>query len=79
MKRPRRSIATADSHDFLPMVIGGIFLFISTPGFLMVLFNSDRSSKALQLPLGSSSLGPGWSSARLGDESSVPPLWCQGS
>ena len=51
MKWPKWSIATADSHDFLPAGLGCVFLFISLPGFLMVMFNADRGSGSLVLPL----------------------------
>ena len=51
MKWPRWSIAAANSGDPLPLVFGAIFLFISLPGFLMVLFNSGREAGTIQIPL----------------------------
>ena len=44
MKWPEWSIATAQSHDFLPAAIGIMFLLLSVPAFFMVLFNSDPGS-----------------------------------
>jgi hypothetical protein len=51
MKWPKWSIATSDSHDFLPVLLGCVFLFISLPGFVLMLFNSDRGAGSLVLPL----------------------------
>jgi len=48
---PKWSIATSEPGDFLPIVIGGIFLFMSLPGFVMLLVNADRASGAIALPL----------------------------
>jgi hypothetical protein len=33
------------------MLLGCVFLFISLPGFVMVLFNADRGAGSLVLPL----------------------------
>ena len=51
MKWPRWSIATAGSHDFLPVAIGVVLLFLSVPGFLMVLFNADQGSQGVRTVL----------------------------
>jgi hypothetical protein len=51
MKWPKWSIATSNSGDPMPILFGAIFLFISLPGFLMVLFNSDRNSGGIKTPL----------------------------
>ena len=51
MKWPKWSIATPASGDFLPIMIGCIFLLLSLPGFFMVLLNADRGSEAVALPL----------------------------
>ena len=51
MKWRRWSITTPDSGDFLPAMIGCILLFISLPGFTLVLLKPDRNSGVLGLPL----------------------------
>jgi hypothetical protein len=51
MKWPRWSIATGHSGDFMPLLFGGIFLLVSLPAFLMLLFNPDRNSGAIGVPL----------------------------
>jgi hypothetical protein len=51
MKWPKWSIATPDSGDFLPFMVGCIFLFISLPGFVLLLVNSDRNSGVIGIPL----------------------------
>ena len=51
MKWPKWSIATPASGDFLPIMIGCVFLLLSLPGFFMVLLNADRGSEAIALPL----------------------------
>ena len=51
MKWPKWSIVQPNSHDPMPILFGGAFLFISLPGFLMVLFNSGRESGTIQIPL----------------------------
>lgn len=51
MKWPKWSIATGDSNDFLPLMIGGIFLFISLPGFVLLLVKPDRNSSVIETPL----------------------------
>jgi hypothetical protein len=51
MKWPKWSIATGDSHDFLPIMIGCIFLLVSTPAFVLLLVNPDRNSGAIGIPL----------------------------
>lgn len=47
MKWPKWSIATPASGDFLPILIGCVFLLISLPAFVMVVFNSDRHSEPI--------------------------------
>jgi hypothetical protein len=51
MKWPKWTIATGDSGDFLPLLFGGMFLLVSLPAFLMLLFNPDRNSGAIGVPL----------------------------
>jgi hypothetical protein len=51
MKWPRWSIATGESGDFLPIMIGCLFLLISLPAFVLLLLNSDRNSGAIGIPL----------------------------
>ena len=50
MKWPKWSIAQS-SGDPMPILFGAIFLFISLPGFLMVLLNSDRNSGGINVLL----------------------------
>jgi len=51
MRWPKWSIATSQPGDFLPILIGSIMLFMSLPGFVMLLVNADRGSRAIALPL----------------------------
>jgi hypothetical protein len=51
MKWRKWSIATPASGDFLPIMIGGLFLFLALPGFLLVLFNSDRGAGVIKVAL----------------------------
>ena len=51
MKWPKRSIVTSNSGDPMPILFGAVFLFVSLPGFLMVLFSSERHSGGLKVPL----------------------------
>ena len=51
MKWPKWSIATGESHDFLPMMIGCIFLFISLPAFVLLLVQPDHNSGGIGIPL----------------------------
>lgn len=37
--------------DFLPALIGCVFMFISLPGFVMLLVNADRGSGVIAAPL----------------------------
>jgi hypothetical protein len=46
MKWPIWSITTTDSHDFLPLMFGIMFLLLSAPPFFMVMFNADQSAGA---------------------------------
>ena len=51
MKWPKWSIATGDTGDFLPIMIGGIFLFLSVPAFVLLMVMPDRNSGAIGIPL----------------------------
>jgi hypothetical protein len=51
MKWPKWSIATGDSHDFLPIMIGCIFLLVSLPAFVLLLVKPDHNSGAIGIPL----------------------------
>jgi hypothetical protein len=51
MKWPLWSIKTDDPNDFLPVLIGCVFLLVSLPGFLGVLFYPDRNSGVLATSL----------------------------
>jgi hypothetical protein len=37
--------------DFIPIVIGGILLFWSLPAFVVLLFDADRGSMVVAVPL----------------------------
>jgi hypothetical protein len=50
MKWRKWSIVTGQ-HDFLPIMIGVILLFISLPTFVLLLVNPDRNSGVIGLPL----------------------------
>lgn len=47
MKWPKWSIVAPIPGDFLPALIGCVFMFISLPGFIMLLVNADRGSAGL--------------------------------
>ena len=51
MKWPKWSIASGDSGDFLPIMIGCIFLLLSLPPFVLLLIVPDRNSGAIGIPL----------------------------
>jgi len=51
MKWPKWSIATGESGDFLPIMIGCIFIFVSLPAFVLLLVNPDRNSGVIGIPL----------------------------
>src|SRR5712691_2539273 len=51
MKWPKWSIATGDSGDFLPIMIGCIFVFLSLPPFVLLLVMPDRNSGVIGIPL----------------------------
>jgi hypothetical protein len=51
MNWPKWSIASGDSHDFLPIMIGCIFLLVSLPGFVLLLVNPDQNSGNIGIPL----------------------------
>ena len=45
------SIATGEPGDFLPALLGCIFLFLSLPAFIMLLVNADPDSGPIAGPL----------------------------
>ncbi len=51
MKWPKWSIASGDSHDFLPILIGCVFLFVSLPAFVLLLVKPDRNSGDIAIGL----------------------------
>jgi len=51
MKWPRWSIASGDPGDFLPIIIGCIFLFLALPAFVLLLVNSDRNAGVIGIAL----------------------------
>ncbi len=51
MRWPKWSIATGDSGDFLPIIIGCIFLFLSLPAFVLLLVMPDRNAGVIGIPL----------------------------
>ena len=51
MTRQKWSIATGDSGDFLPIMIGCIFVFLSLPAFVLLLVMPDRNSGSIGVPL----------------------------
>ena len=51
MKWPRWSIASGDPGDFLPIMIGCIFLFFSLPTFVLLLVKPERNSGDIGIPL----------------------------
>ncbi len=51
MKWPTWSIATGDRGDFLPIMIGCIFVFLSLPAFVLLLVMPDRNSGVIGIPL----------------------------
>ena len=50
MKRLRFSIGSGPG-DFMPLVIGAVFLFISAPGFVLLLLQSGEDFGGLDLPV----------------------------
>jgi hypothetical protein len=50
VKRPRFSIGTGPG-DFMPLVIGAVFLFISVPGFVLLLAETGEDFGGLDLPV----------------------------
>lgn len=50
MKRQRFSIGSGPG-DFMPLVIGAVFLFISTPGFVLLLAETGGNFGGLDLPV----------------------------
>ena len=50
MKRPRFSIGSGPG-DFMPLVIGAVFLFISVPGFVLLLIETGEDFGGLDLPV----------------------------
>ena len=51
MRWRKWSIATGDSGDFLPIMIGCIFVFLSLPAFVLLLVVPDQNSGAIGIPL----------------------------
>lgn len=51
MKWPNWSIATGEPGDFLPLLFGCIFLFLSLPGVIMLLLNADPDSERIAVPV----------------------------
>ena len=51
MRLPKWSIATGDSHDFLPIMIGCLLLLVSLPAFVLLLVNPDHNSGDIGIPL----------------------------
>ena len=50
MKRPRFSIGSGPG-DFMPLVIGVVFLLISLPAFLLLLVETGEDFGGLDLPV----------------------------
>jgi len=50
MPWPKWTFAT-ERGDFMPILVGVIFLLVSLPGFLLVLFAPDRNSGVIGTPL----------------------------
>ena len=50
MKRLRFSIGTGPG-DFMPVVIGVVFLFISVPGFVLLLAETGEDFGGLDVPI----------------------------
>jgi hypothetical protein len=50
VKRPRFSIGSGPG-DFMPLVIGVVFLFISVPGFVLLLIETGEDFGGLDLPV----------------------------
>ncbi len=51
MKWMKSPFTKYERGDFVPIVIGCVVLFLSLPAFVMLLFDSDRGSVVLALPL----------------------------
>ena len=50
MKRPKLAIASGPG-DFLPLVIGSVVLFVSLPGFALMLIDADQNFGVLGAPV----------------------------
>ena len=50
MKKPRFSIGSGPG-DFMPLVIGAVFLFISVPGFVLLMVETGEDFGGLDLPV----------------------------
>lgn len=50
MKKPRFSIGSGPG-DFMPLVISAVFLFISVPGFLLLLAETGDDFGGLDVPV----------------------------
>lgn len=51
MKWPNWRITRSDSGDFLPILFGGIMVFVSFPAFILLLVFPDRNSEIVSVPL----------------------------
>ena len=51
MRWRKWSLATGDSGDFLPIMIGCIFVLLSLPAFVLLLVMPDRNSGVIGVPL----------------------------
>jgi hypothetical protein len=50
VRRPRFAIGSGPG-DFMPLLIGAIFLFISVPGFVLLMAESGEDFGGLDLPV----------------------------
>lgn len=51
MKWMKSPLTRYERGDFLPIVIGGVLVFLSLPTFIMLLVGPDRESVVLAAPL----------------------------
>lgn len=49
--KPRRWSIASGPGDFLPLVIGGVMLFVSVPAFVVLLVAADRNWGVLGAPV----------------------------
>jgi hypothetical protein len=50
VKRPRFAIGS-EPGDFMPLLIGAVFLLISVPGFVLLMVESGEDFGGLDLPI----------------------------